>query len=82
MSPNVKKQEEQSSSMQQQQHSSSTLAAAPAAKNAFSRIAAPADRSTSSVVGLLPEAAQLGCLRGLETAQIEDRYSSSSTKKK
>ena len=43
---------------------------APAADNASSRIAAPADRSTVPVVGLLPEAAQLGCLPGPETALI------------
>ena len=34
----------------------------------ISRIAAPADRSTAPSVGLLPEAAQLGCLPGPETA--------------
>ena len=41
---------------------------APAADNACSRIAAPADRSTAPVVGLLPEAPQLGCLPEPETA--------------
>ena len=43
--------------------------AAPAADPESSRIAAPADRSTAPVVGLLPEAAQLGCLPGPEAAQ-------------
>ena len=48
---------------------------AAAADNASSGIAAPADRPTAPVVGfLLAEAAQLGCLPGLKTAQIEDRY--------
>ena len=50
---------------------SSTLAAASttAADNASSRIAAPLlDRSTAPGVGLLPEAAPLGCLPGPETA--------------
>ena len=43
---------------------------AAAADKASSRIAAPADRSTAPVVGLLPEAAQLGCLPGPEIALI------------
>ena len=43
---------------------------APAADNASSRIVAPADRSTAPVVGLLPEAAQLGCLPGSKTAHL------------
>ena len=45
-------------------------AAAPTAVPGFSRIVAPADRSTTPDVGLLPEAAQLGCLPGPETAQL------------
>ena len=54
---------------------------APAADPGFSRIAAPADRSTAPVVGLMPEAAQLGCMPGLETAliEIENRYYTSSS---
>ena len=40
------------------------------AYKASSRITAPAERSTAPVVGLLPEAAQLGCLPGPETAHI------------
>ena len=39
-------------------------AAAAAADPGFSRIAVPADRSSAPLVGLLPEAAQLGCLLG------------------
>ena len=55
----------QSSSKQQQQHGQQQ---APAADPEFSRITAPAGRSTAPVVGLLPEADQLGCLLGMETA--------------
>ena len=43
-------------------------AAAAAADPGSSRIAAPADKSTALVVGLLPDAAQLGCLPGPKSA--------------
>ena len=43
-------------------------AATAAAHPGSSRIAAPADRSTAPVVGLLPEENQLGCLPGPETS--------------
>ena len=43
---------------------------APAAGNASSEITAAADRSTFPVVGLLQEAAQLGCSPGPETVKI------------
>ena len=41
-----------------------------ASDNSSLRTAAPVDKSTAPVVGLLPEAAQLGCLPGPETALI------------
>ena len=71
----IKGKEGQSSSKQQQQHWQQQAAAADPG---FSRIAAPVHRPTDPVVGMLPDAAQLGCSSGLETAQIEDRYSRSS----
>ena len=56
--PNVNncKRQEQSSSKQQQQHWQQQASAA--ADPGLSQVAAPADRSTATVVGLLPEAAQ------------------------
>ena len=48
-----------------------TSAAASAAPDpGSSRMAAPVHRSTAPVAGLLPEAAQLGCVPGPETAWV------------
>ena len=60
--------------MSSRRHSSSSSTGSrkqqQAADPGSSRIAAPADRSTAPVVGLLQEAAQLGCLPVPETALI------------
>ena len=65
MRPNVKK---QGRAVVVEAAAAALAAASTAADPGFSRIATPADRPTAPVVGLLPEAAQLGCIPGLETA--------------
>ena len=56
----------------------SAAAAAAAAHPGFSRIAAPAHKSTALVVSLLPEVAQLGCSTGSQTAYLGRRDGSRS----